>query len=474
MKVPQSLLALLPLLLAVPCGLLLLSSCDDGPLGKELDEGPQGNLEVLQEQDEGVEVEDTEDDVPDTTPPPKDQCDLLWAFERPEGGVPRHPIVDTAKISTIAAGDTLRRVSPSGGESDTCDEPYRLKTPGEKLGSPTQTVKGTFFVGTTHGRVVAINKKCATRWELDLAKSVCEKHGKGCESPAPIRQAPSLAGEKDLFILDDRPALHHVEDLATGPNHAWTHFVSDERRDQAAPVYIGGDDPFVAFPTHRTVVAVQTTGSGRWIFDVFKEDEASVREVTSTLAVTKDSKLLFVGGDLAGETYTNNKLYRLLPTSPDKSARVDEGWPVDLDLNLDTVAALVVGTNESIYAATLAHGVIKLDPDGKELWRFVGDEESLRVTAVPAIGDDGALYFTSEPHFFYAVDFDGNRIFRYQAPSGGELASTSPAIRNDGAILVHIGTQLRAYQCKSGGLAVSSWPRYQRNNRNGGNVSESN
>ena len=113
----------------------------------------------------------------------------------------------------------------------------------------------------------------------------------------------------------------------------------------------------------------------------------------------------------------------------------------------------------------------KLDPDGNILWKFIGDAESLRVTSVPAIANDGSVFLTAEPHFVYGVNSDGHRIFRYEPAAGGELTTTSPAISGNGTILVHLGTELKAYSCPEvSGLAVSSWPRYQRNNRNTGNL----
>jgi len=131
----------------------------------------------------------------------------------------------------------------------------------------------------------------------------------------------------------------------------------------------------------------------------------------------------------------------------------------------------VIGPNESIYLAMAANGVMKLDPQGNILWKFIGDAESLRVTSVPSIADDGSVFLTAEPHFVYGVDGLGNRIFRYAPPEGGELETTSPAISKTGTVLVHVGTELKAWTCPGvSSLAVSSWPRYQRNNRNSGNL----
>jgi hypothetical protein len=294
-----------------------------------------------------------------------------------------------------------------------------------------------------------------------------------------------LNGGDEVYVLDERPSLHRLLDLPTGPHHEWWHFAADDPSPTANTVFVGGDDPFLAFPTRKTVVAVQASGSSRWVWKELKNEPAVDWEITTSMAVTSAGKLLFVVGEVQGDSHTNLKLYRLLGTSPDKEGRIDEGFPKALGCKIgapagckglpqDTPAGLAVGTDESIYVATSAHGVLKLDSAGNELWRFIGDEESMRVSAVPTVGDDGVMYFTGEPHFFYGVDTEGNRIHRFVVPSAGVLAGTSPAIRDDGAVLVHLGTSLYAFQCTSTALSESAWPRYQRNNRSGGNLHEKN
>lgn len=417
--------------------------------------------------DDGPELPAPPDLGPDVGPPDKDQCTLKWAFERPEGGIPSHPTVDSEGTTTLVAGNTLRRVSKDGTEATICAAPF--VAPGEILRSPVQSQNEFFYVGTESGKLFSVSRKCAEKWMMDVTAEFAKVKPEYAAKPGPIRQAPAFDGLSDtLFVLDGRPVLHAVRDLGDDWDYAWRYISDDEPLRGAAPVYVGGDDAFVAFPTRQRITAVKPTGSKLWTF----ENETPEREITSSLALTVDGKVLFVSGTVVGETYDDLRLYRLLPTSPSKSAIIDDGFPQTLDLHTDSVTGIVVGPDESIYLATVAHGVLKLNAAGEEEWRFVGDEESLRVTSVPALGDDGALYLMAEPHFFYAVGQDGERIFRFATPEGGELESTSPAIRNDGTVLVHIGTQLRAYTCPSTGLSDSSWPRYQRNNRNSGNLQE--
>ncbi len=415
--------------------------------------------------------EDVDDTGDDTGEPDNDQCTLDWAYSKPEGGVASHPIVSDG-IATIVAGDTLRRIGKNGTTDPICDKPAVV--PGEKLGTPAQDDSGNFWVGTTSGKLVRINKKCQVTDTIDIEEAC----GADCNelvkdgTPHAVREAPALGTNAHVYVLDQQPVLHKFN----GDGDYIVPFVTlDERKRDAAPIYItpqDGGEAYVAFATMHTVAAVKAQNHVElWTFDAFVDDPADL-EITSTMAVTQEGKVVFVGAKVAGSAHDEHKLYRLTAAGEAKEGVVDNGFPIALDLPLDTIHALVIAADESIYAATQAHGVIKFDKTGTELWRFIGDEESLRATTVPTLGDDGALYFTAEPHFFFGVDANGVRIARHEAT--GDLETTSPAVRGDGKVLVHFGTELRAYTCPTKGLQNSSWPRYQRNNRNSGNLQEIN
>jgi hypothetical protein len=199
--------------------------------------------------------------------------------------------------------------------------------------------------------------------------------------------------------------------------------------------------------------------------------------ITSPLAVDSDGAVIFAVGDVKADHFENLYLVKLLSDgTPSKSAIVAPGYPIPFPsiITLDTVHGLALGSDDSVYVGMALNGLMRMSATGEVLWKFIGDEESLRVSSVPTVADNGSVFITAEPHFIYGVDKDGNRIFRYEPPAGGELETTSPVIRNDGKILVNLGTELKAWSCPNvTGLAASSWPRYQRNNRNGGNLQES-
>ncbi len=455
-----------------PALILALACCDDQvAVDPDVEEEDVCGIIDCEEDTDVEEVEEeVEDEVEEVVDP--NQCDLEWSFKRPEGGVPSHPLVSDEDVTTITAGSTLRRLGPTGTDIADCSTPFSL--PGEMLGTPSQDGNGRFWMGTSSGKLVRVNRKCGLVDEAIDIEAACAKAA--CNdliadgTPHPVRQAPAMGGDA-VYVLDEQPVLHK---FSSDGDHLGFFISTDEDRRGAAPVFVtppGGQEAFAAFPTRQSVVAVKASNhAGLWTWDDLDTEADPPWEITTPLAVTSEGKLVFVAAETVGDTHQDHKLYRLTPAGSPPNGQVDDGFPIALDFPLDTFHGLVIGADESIYAATRSHGVAKFDPDGNEVWRFIGQEESLRVTTVPTLGDDGALYFTAEPHFVYGVDKDGKPIFRHEAT--GELESTGPAIRSDGAVIVHFGTEVMAWRCPTAGLATSSWPRYQRNNRNSGNLSE--
>ncbi len=425
---------------------------------------------------EDVVIPDDTPVAPDSGPPPTNQCSEAWTYTMPESGTASHPIVDDENRAVIAAGDTLRRVLANGTNDPACT-PFRQ--PGDELGTPALSATGTLYVGGRSGRMFAVSRQCAGTWasppvlrELACASAQGEAKVRFCTAgEGAIREAPALL-DGALFVVDATPALYRLNDVGAQAEFVWSHLsVDNQPLAGSAPVIAGGDVPFVAFATLQTVVAVDTTGGRRWSFEELLAGEPRV--LTGPLAVTKEGDLLLVTGRPNGDAFDDLLLYRLRATSPDKKARVAPGFPKAIPIVSDAVRGMAVAPDESIVLAMAGNGVVRLDPSGALLWKFIGDAESLRATSVPTLGDDGSIFVTAEPRFVYGVSGDGRLVFRYESPGEGVKTTTSPAIRPDGTVLVHFGSELKAYACtETSGLATSSWPRYQRNNRNTGNLGE--
>ncbi|MBT9559537.1 MAG: PQQ-like beta-propeller repeat protein [Myxococcales bacterium] len=409
------------------------------------------------------------DDVGDG---PTNVCSAAWTYQVPESGAATHPIVDGDGIVTLTAGTSLRRIDLDGNDAAVCASPY--VAPGQVLGSPSMNTTGTVYVGSVQGVVHAVTKSCKTKWAISPVPraSACEQTGKPifCDGGAkPITEAPALLGNA-IFALDETPALYRLNDLGTQAEFVWSFLTGDsESVPDAAPVISGETDPFVAFPTRRTVAAVNGNGAKRWLFEL-----PEGKEITSPLAVTASGDLLFAMGTPAGGGfYTELEIGKILAVSPDKAGRMAAGFPRALNVTLDAVRGIAIAPDESLVMAMAGNGIIRLAPDSSQLWKFIGGAESLRATSVPTIADDGSTFVTAEPRSVIGVGLHGEQIFRYEVPGGGILDTTSPLIADDGTVLVYFGSQVRAYRCsETKGLAVSSWPRYQRNNRSSGQLQE--
>jgi len=413
------------------------------------------SIDDLGASDNGPTVDST-DSQPDTQTEPS--CTPLWSFERTEGGVPSSPVLSPDGTTGIASSNTFRRVSITGQELCVTE------VPGTYMGNPSLNGAGTYFLGTSQGEVVAITKNCDVKWTSDSTNT----------HASAIRHAPALDGEASLYVADEHPSIHRMTDLGSNGVTDWSYLIFDDPLPNASPGFMGGNDPFVILASKHMITAVNATGSKRWAYDAIQGGDEPW-EITATVVMTTAGETLTAIGKSEGSNHTDHQIVRIqaAPTPGGDAVMVD-GWPKPIDLGLDTVNALVLGPDNSLFVATTAHGLVRLDSEGNELWRYVGEEQSLRIQAAPTLGDDLSVYFVAEPHYFYSVSGAGSQLFQYTSPKGGDLASTSPALHTNGHVLVHLGTQLLCYHCSASSLALSSWPRYQRNNRASGSVLEAN
>jgi len=93
---------------------------------------------------------------------------------------------------------------------------------------------------------------------------------------------------------------------------------------------------------------------------------------------------------------------------------------------------LAIGSDGTIYVSTVDKGIIALNSDGTEKWRFY--EEGMSAVFSITIGKDGTLYFTDQQRL-YSVNADGSKqwtacCWPYGSASGG------PAVAADGTIYV--------------------------------------
>ena len=121
--------------------------------------------------------------------------------------------------------------------------------------------------------------------------------------------------------------------------------------------------------------------------------------ITSPLAVDSDGAVIFAVGDVKADHFENLYLVKLLSDgTPSKSAIVAPGYPIPFPsiITLDTVHGLALGSDDSVYVGMALNGLMRMSATGEVLWKFIGDEESLRVSSAPTVADNGSVFITAD------------------------------------------------------------------------------
>ena len=102
-------------------------------------------------------------------------------------------------------------------------------------------------------------------------------------------------------------------------------------------------------------------------------------------------------------------------------------------------------------------------------WTF---DTNGQITSTPAIGSDGVVYVGSNDGNLYAIDPNaGVGTKKWEVFIGG-CAYSSPSIASDGTVYIgSLDGNLYAIKSDSTGLANSPWPKFRKNLRSTGNVS---
>ncbi len=119
----------------------------------------------------------------------------------------------------------------------------------------------------------------------------------------------------------------------------------------------------------------------------------------------------------------------------------------------------VIGPDEKIYLLVDQTAYI-VDSNGTQCnaFQFDGTNQS-----TPVIGSDGTVYFGAENVLYAHHPISGRK---WTLDTGAELHPSSPVIADDGTLYTISGRRLLAIQTESHGLAISAWPKQNRNNQN--------
>jgi outer membrane protein assembly factor BamB len=190
----------------------------------------------------------------------------------------------------------------------------------------------------------------------------------------------------------------------------------------------------------RYLYAVRFDGSLKW---KYKAEGA----LFSSPAIGSDGSLY--GGTWYGNVYALNSNGTLR-------------WMYEISRSSTMEHSPSIGVDGTIYVSTDDGNLYALNANGSLKWKY---QTGGYISSSPTIGADGMIYFGSYDKNLYALNPDGTLNWKYR--TGGTVHN--PAIRADGTI--YVGSSdgyLYAINSSSLGLADSSWPKYQHDNRNTG------
>ena len=313
--------------------------------------------------------------------------------------------------------------SPYGGPE--VPKPKWSFTAGQILSSPAIGADGTVYVGSSDGKLYAVNRDGSKKWDFPT--------GWLFSSPAIGADGTVYVGSSDNKLYAVNPDGSRKWDFPTGD------------RIYSSPA-IGADGTIYVGSWDNNLYAVNPDGSKRWDFTT-GDDIISSPAIGSdgTIYVGSwDSKLYAINpnGSLRwsftagidgwsspaigadGTIYFGSYDFRLYAVNPDGSKR----W--DFPTGNAIISSPAIGADGTIYIGSFDNKLYAINPNGSLRWSFTTGSE---VWSSPAIGADGTIYVGSWDNKLYAINPDGSKKWDFTT---GYRIYSSPAIGADGTIYV--------------------------------------
>ena len=139
-------------------------------------------------------------------------------------------------------------------------------------------------------------------------------------------------------------------------------------------------------------------------------------------------------------------------------------WSFQSDSRIESPA--VIDEDGSILFGTNGGSLFKISSDGVLQWQYIVGKY---IKGAPLVNKRGDVFFGSQDKYFYSLSSSGQLNWRFFAE---EWVYSSPALTDDG-ILYFGSRDYNLYAVYSGydeGLAESSWPKFNGDNRNTGSL----
>jgi outer membrane protein assembly factor BamB len=243
----------------------------------------------------------------------------------------------------------------------------------------------------------------------------------------------SAVGTNNVYALrQDCTEKWHIGRFSLGGG-----FVASPSVGPDGTIYVG------SVATNLFYAINPADGSEKWNFN-------AGTGVWSSAAIGLDGTV-YVGAGSA--------LYALSPVNGQRKWSFATSGQVNSSPAIATDGTTYVGTNNGVLYAVSAAGT--------ELWHLQVPSQGIRSS--PAVGADGVVYFKSTLRQVFAVGSAGSIqwIVNTEGTSFSDVQS-SPALSTGGRLYVGSGNLLYAIATASPGLALTSWPKFHRDNRNTG------
>jgi len=297
--------------------------------------------------------------------------------------------------------------SPYSGPSSPT-ESWTVDFGSYQCSSPTVGVDGTLYVGSSDGRLTALNTDGSTRWTFQADGQV---------------GTPTIGPDGTLYVgtwrgdtgNNMRGSLYAIRPNGT---QKWR-FPAGDWVD-SSPVL--GPDGAIYVSSGGTLYAIASSGKQKWSSHVGGE--------TTSATIGTDGTVYFATS------------YWMVAESDLYAMNRDgtQTWTFKAD---GIVRTPVIGPDGTIYALCPPVGgggsstLHALRPDGTQAWQYTIEDH---VMDAPGVASDGTIYLASDGGVVFALSPDGDK--KWERHVGG-IIECSPTIAADGTVYV-LGDELIA------------------------------
>ncbi|UVI27724.1 outer membrane protein assembly factor BamB family protein [Paenibacillus spongiae] len=299
--------------------------------------------------------------------------------------------------------------------------------------SPAVGTDGTVYVGSTDGKLYAVDKKGKKKWEFATGAAVYSSpaisadgtvyvgsdvnlyaitpDGKlkwAFEAGGAIYSTAAIGEDGTIYVECEDGKLYALKpdgtkrwEFVTGGGMSGKPAI-----DSNGTIYVGSRD--------KKLYAINPNGTKKWEF-------TTINEVKTSPAIGSD-----------GTVYVASGAERLYAIKRDGTLK----WEYPLDKKLyggNSYSSPTIGADGTIYVGSGDSGIYAIKPDGTKKWKF--DTDGIMI-ASPSIGADGTIYIGSADRKLYAIKPDGTKKWEFR--TNGQIVAAS-AVGPDGAVYIGSG-----------------------------------